>query len=249
MIYSGTFLRIFPSPNDENNKWVTSDESKEYFTGDEEVFVRGILTMYYTEVRKAVESNDWSTADQYLEHIKIFQKDYGSEVMPSESKVKLEIAYNKINIFNRLSGYYGIVAFVLLIFYFITLLNPKAKLNKAIKIGSYAVLLLFIVHTFGLIIRWYISGHAPWSDGYESMIYIGWATVLAGLIFMKKSEITLAITALLTSIILIDISFYKQLLFQHSLLKYNRDDICRLHIVLFDRNNTDLQEYPILLLE
>jgi cytochrome c-type biogenesis protein CcsB len=202
MIYSGTFLRIFPSPNDENNKWVTSDESKEYFTGDEEVFVRGILTMYYTEVRKAVESNDWSTADQYLEHIKIFQKDYGSEVMPSESKVKLEIAYNKINIFNRLSGYYGIVAFVLLIFYFITLLNPKAKLNKAIKIGSYAVLLLFIVHTLGLIIRWYISGHAPWSDGYESMIYIGWATVLAGLIFMKKSEITLAITALLASIIL-----------------------------------------------
>ena len=202
MIYSGSFLRIFPVPDDENHKWITADESNKYFTGDEEVFVRGILPMYYGEVDKAMKSGDWSKADEYLNHIKSFQKKYGSEIMPPESKVKLEILYNKVNIFKRLSGYYGIVAFILLVFYFITLLNPKAKLGKAIKIGSYVVILLFVVHSAGLALRWYISGHAPWSDGYESMIYIGWATVLAGLIFMKKSEITLAITALLASIIL-----------------------------------------------
>ena len=202
MVYSGTFLRIFPVPGDENHKWVTAGESKKYFSDDEEVFVRGILPMYYGEVEKATKSGDWSTADEYLDHIKSFQKKYGSKIMPPASKVKLEILYNKVNIFKRLSGYYGIVAFVLLVFYFIILLNPKAKLNKAIGIGSYVVIALFVLHTAGLAIRWYISGHAPWSDGYESMIYIGWATVLAGLIFMKKSEITLAITALLTSIIL-----------------------------------------------
>jgi len=202
MIISGTFLRVFPVPDNENHKWITADESKKYFSGDEEIFVRGILPMYYDEVRKATTSGDWSTAKQYLEHIKSFQKKYGVEIMPSESKVKLEILYNKVNIFKRLSGYYGIVAFVLLVFFFITLLNPKARLGKAIRIGSYVVIFLFLLHTAGLAIRWYISEHAPWSDGYESMIYIGWATVLAGLIFMKKSEITLAITALLTSIIL-----------------------------------------------
>ncbi len=202
MIYSGTFLRIFPVPGDENHKWITADESKKYFSGDEEIFVRGILPMYYEEIRKATSSGDWSTADQYLGHIKSFQKKYGAEIIPPESKVTLEILYNKVNIFKKLSGYYGIVAFVLLVFYFITLLNPKAKLQKAIRVGSYVVILLFAIHTAGLAVRWYISGHAPWSDGYESMIYIGWATVLAGLIFMKKSEITLAITALLASIIL-----------------------------------------------
>ena len=51
----------------------------------------------------------------------------------------------------------------------------------------------------GLISRWYISGHAPWSDGYESMIYV-MATMLFGIYFEKKSELTLA-RQLVTSMI------------------------------------------------
>ena len=50
--------------------------------------------------------------------------------------------------------------------------------------------------------RWYISGHAPWSDGYESLIYIAWVTLLAGLVFSNKSNMTIAATTFLTSIIL-----------------------------------------------
>jgi cytochrome c-type biogenesis protein CcsB len=50
--------------------------------------------------------------------------------------------------------------------------------------------------------RWIISGHAPWSNGYESMIYIAWATLLAGLIFSKRSLLTLAATAVVASLLL-----------------------------------------------
>ena len=65
------------------------------------------------------------------------------------------------------------------------------------------LILFFIAHTFGLALRWYISGHAPWSNGYESMIYIGWATVLAGFIFSKRSPMTMASTGILTGLILL----------------------------------------------
>jgi cytochrome c-type biogenesis protein CcsB len=58
------------------------------------------------------------------------------------------------------------------------------------------------VHLVGLIARWYISGHAPWSNGYESLVYIAFATVVAGLIFYRKSAITLPVTSLLAWIIL-----------------------------------------------
>ena len=50
--------------------------------------------------------------------------------------------------------------------------------------------------------RWYIAGHAPWSNGYESMIYIGWASVLAGFIFSSRSVMTMAATAIMTGLIL-----------------------------------------------
>lgn len=61
---------------------------------------------------------------------------------------------------------------------------------------------LFVFQTAGFIARWYISGHAPMSNGYESMIYISWAAMLAGFIFVRKSPIALAATSILSSLTL-----------------------------------------------
>ena len=66
----------------------------------------------------------------------------------------------------------------------------------------YFVYPAFAFHTLGLIIRWYISGHAPMSNGYESMIFISWVTLLAGFIFSKKSKLVLSATAVLASLTL-----------------------------------------------
>lgn len=63
-------------------------------------------------------------------------------------------------------------------------------------------MLCFLRCTPGLGLRWYISGHAPWSNGYESMIYISWATVLAGFVFAKRSSVAMSSTAILTGLIL-----------------------------------------------
>ena len=60
----------------------------------------------------------------------------------------------------------------------------------------------FGLHTAGLIIRWYISGHAPWSDAYESMIYVAWATMAFGVMLGQKSNLTFASTAFVTAMIL-----------------------------------------------
>jgi len=71
-----------------------------------------------------------------------------------------------------------------------------------VKAFRYIILGLFVLHTAGLIARWYISGHVPWSDAYESMIYVAWATMLFGLIFGRKSDLTIASTAFVASMIL-----------------------------------------------
>jgi cytochrome c-type biogenesis protein CcsB len=60
----------------------------------------------------------------------------------------------------------------------------------------------FAVHTLGLAIRWYISGHAPWSNGYEALIYISWASMLAGVLFSRRTAAPLAVTAVLSWMIL-----------------------------------------------
>ena len=75
-------------------------------------------------------------------------------------------------------------------------------MEKIIKITLVLIIFGFALHTLGLALRWYISGHAPWSNGYESMIYIAWAITLSGIIFSKQSHLALATTSILTGITL-----------------------------------------------
>ena len=98
--------------------------------------------------------------------------------------------------------YYLLVGLLLLFMLFIEIFQPTTLSNLIVRILSIALIILFSLHTFGLGLRWYIGGFAPWSNAYESMIYIGWATVLSGILFSRTSKITLGATALLTSIIL-----------------------------------------------
>ena len=206
LLYSaleGKIMRIFPLPNDENNKWVSFPELNEAnFTGKDSLYVRNILPLYFQSLRLAQQDKDYNQADNLLESIYGFQKKFGSEVVPSEERVKAEITYNKYDIFKKLYSWY-IYAGTL---FFIVLILQIFKSNKVISVlasGFKAIMvLLFVLHTGGLIARWYISGHAPWSDAYESMIYVAWATQFFGLAFGRKSALTMASTAFVAGMIL-----------------------------------------------
>jgi len=201
-ILKGDFLRIFPVPNDDRKTWVTQSTIPETMKKEEADFATGILQLYYGEVLNSANSGNWSKADEYLGYIKKYQKTYAADIIPSSSKISLEIFYNEFNIFGKLSKILGVFGFILLIFHFIHIFKPTANLSKYILAGKGLVFAAFLLYTVGLIIRWYISGHAPWSNGYETMIYIGWATLLSGFIFAQRSPISLAVTTVLTSIIL-----------------------------------------------
>jgi cytochrome c-type biogenesis protein CcsB len=81
--------------------------------------------------------------------------------------------------------------------------SGKSTFVKGIKVLNILLIIGFVLHTLGLIMRWYISGHAPMSNGYESMVFISWATLLAGFIFSRKSHFAMAATAVLSSLTLL----------------------------------------------
>jgi cytochrome c-type biogenesis protein CcsB len=197
-IFKGDFLKIFPVPGDANKTWATATTFPATGKKEEVDFVGGILTMYYQSYNEA----NWAKADEYLGYISKFQHNYGGDIIPSDSKIGMEIKYNEWNIFGKLAKIYAALGFVLLVLHFMLIFKPSGKIAKYISAGAIVVFVAFVLYTSGLIMRWYISGHAPWSNGYETMIYVGWATSLSGFIFMRRSPITLAVTTLLASIIL-----------------------------------------------
>jgi len=202
MVYTGSIVKMWPKKDDLNNKWFATIEALQTFKPKEADKLRDIASAYFTAVDEALVSGKWNDADKALSKIAQYQKFYGAEVYPSENKIAAEVFYNKAKIFERVYPYYFLVGFTLLILSFIKILKPNFNIDRFTKVATILMTLFFVAHTIGLINRWYISGHAPWSDGYESMIYIGWATVLAGFIFSKRSSMTMASTGILAGLIL-----------------------------------------------
>ncbi len=95
-----------------------------------------------------------------------------------------------------------LIGLALLFFLFVHVFKPNWKLKRVYYILFSLVLIGFALHTIGLGLRWYVSGRAPWSNGYESMIYIAWTSTLAGILFTRRSFGGLAATMVLASTIL-----------------------------------------------
>lgn len=203
----GMSLKIFPIPNDENNKWISNYD---YRRGNYKIqdslyqnFIKNGFRAYLYTLNQAKQTGDFKETEKLLAAFKKTQHRYGGEVMLSDDKVKTEVLYNKYDIFKKLFSWYmyaGSLLFVLLIIQIFK--DSNRILNISVATFKFIILGLFILHTAGLIVRWYISGHAPWSDAYESMIYVAWATMFFGLAFGRKSDLTIASTAFVTSMIL-----------------------------------------------
>ncbi|MDP2068548.1 MAG: cytochrome c biogenesis protein CcsA [Lutibacter sp.] len=212
MTFQGNMLDIFPVQNSENNKWVSWDDelAKQELTGSLSVInddlqlpvlnYSSIMRAYFMELINATKTNNYSRADKLLGYIKSIQRQSSSsEIIPTEAKIKSEISYNKSNIFINLKNIYGLLSVLLLFLAFVDNLRTKKSkiltwsLNTCISILAVG----FIYHTYGMGMRWYLSGHAPWSNGYEALILVSWASLLAGFSFMRYSKITLAATSLL----------------------------------------------------
>ena len=202
MVYTGSLMKMWPRPNDVNNKWFATIDALQTFTPENGERMRALAVDYFTSIDDSLKNGDWSASDKALDAIVKYQHFYGGEVYPSDNRINAEVFYNEAKIFERLYPYYLLVGFILLILSFVKILKPKFNISIYTKISLGLLIIFFIAHTVGLANRWYISGHAPWSDGYESMIYIGWATVLAGFIFSKRSSMTMASTGILTGLIL-----------------------------------------------
>ncbi|MGZ5273389.1 MAG: cytochrome c biogenesis protein ResB, partial [Kaistella sp.] len=166
--FSGQFMRIVPVQNDPNNTWHSWLDQN--FEPDMES--QKVMGPYFSEVLAAQKSGNWSKADAELQKLSQYQQTWGKNVVPSKSKVDLEVFMNKVNINFHLLIFYTLIGGLLLVLGFIELFKPNKILNKIVKGLIVVGLIGYFFQFLGLVARWYISGHAPWSNGYEAIIFI-----------------------------------------------------------------------------
>jgi cytochrome c-type biogenesis protein CcsB len=197
MIYSGEFMKIFPV-KDKLQKWKAPNEAYKFASNSEDsLYLKNIVKLFARGIESGNVNGDYLQSDEVLKSILIYQRNFAQYSLPSDFKVKSEIFYYKSKMYDRLFPYYATIGLILLFILLYGIIAQRKEQKLTVPIFTGLLIIGFVFHTLGLAIRWYVSGHAPMSNGYESMIFISWVTILAGFLFSKKSAFVLAATSVL----------------------------------------------------
>lgn len=200
MMSRGDFLHIFPL-RDGTDHWGTASEAVMHDVSSEDsLFVLSVVPMWVQTVTEVGGSGP--DPEEFIAAVTQYQRTHAGYDLPSEIKVRAELFYYRSNIFEKLFPWYATLGLVMIFTVITVIIRGQSKSGLLLKALTVLVAAGFLFHTLGLAIRWYISGHAPMSNGYESMLFLSWVIVLVGFIFSRKSMLTLAATSLLAGLTL-----------------------------------------------
>lgn len=187
MLISGNLPMMFPQKNDAILPWASLAEYSSELPSDSLKMIRGFF------------AEDDSSFYASLSFIHQYQEQYASEILPSPLRQKLELLYFKLNIFERLALYYGLMGMLLMIVALFKIFSGVRIFTHLQTLIRWVLFVGFLFHTFGLISRWIISGHMPLSNGYESVVFVAWAAMLAGLVFSRRNTIIFSLGAIMAA--------------------------------------------------
>jgi cytochrome c-type biogenesis protein CcsB len=193
------YLRVVPKKGDANNTWFIP------FQVDTAASLQ--VLSYISLLDEGAKKHNFSKAENILKKVKAHQRKVSSDVVPTESAVSIEISYNKMEIFKHSYQLLLSLGFLLLIISFVGIFKSATSRFSKVQKWINRIIIGFMVVTFlylaaGLGMRWVISGHAPWSNGYEAVVFIAWVTMIAGFSFTRKNIVILAGTAILASLMI-----------------------------------------------
>ncbi len=204
-IFSWQFMKIVPLETADNNAWfvpMSEDLLRADTVGTSMVF------QYFNAIDDASQNDRWGNAEDMLAEFKDYQREKAGDVALSEGLIDMEIRYNKMSIFKNSAYLYLILGFILLVIFFFSVfrsgtLKSEKRFKTLTRVFMIPLIITFLYHGAGIYMRAYITGYAPWSNGYEALVFIAWAAILLGFIFVRFSAAVPAAIALFASFLLI----------------------------------------------
>jgi len=193
MVYSAQIFKIFPTPHSKkmNNVWFSPYQiAQSELKGMIDPFSAKAYINVFNSLVEGIKTFNVSQIEKAHKDIYNFQKTYTPKLLPSKTRIEWEIKYNHMQIFPMLIGLYSTLGLIVIFLGFIEVLRLK-KYPKTEKVFVLLGALFLLLHTFNMGLRWYVAGHAPWADAYESIIFISWGAAFASLVFFRKSMLAL----------------------------------------------------------
>ena len=191
-------IAIFPVEDLENNKWHSSVDAAQFAkNSDDSIFLKHIFPLYIDGLQTGKQTGDYTNANEYLSAIQKYQNKVGAEVVLSPSKINAELKYNRWHIFERMEKMYGLIGFLLLILFFVFILNSKPFPVWLERVFLVISILLLVITEIGVGLRWFIGGYIPISNSLEVMIFLAGIVLLAGILISRRQPVALALSLIL----------------------------------------------------
>lgn len=205
MVAAGTMVKLFPLQREDKLEWYShgSLDIPHDIDDGKWLFMRSGMDYLYEMIAR----QDWDGARQFIAKLKKYQVKECGEMAPSQLTFKAEKLYNSMEWDRPLAmalATLGIVLFIIACH----CLSRSRQLPRWARLTAMAVLVLSLAYvTTALALRWVVSGHVPMSNGYETMQFMAWATIVITLVLSRRSTMVLPFGILTAGLVLMVASF------------------------------------------
>lgn len=196
MFYNSELLRIFPLSNHGIIEWHKPGSTElPHDVGEAEFqFINHAMD----HLVMSILAQDVARAKNIIAKIRLYQKEKAQGILPSAALMQAEIIYNKLQA--AVWTVFVILTFSLL---FCVMFFSKRP-ERRVRICHTVFAIVLTIHiTLLIALRWWISGHVPMSNGFETMLFMAWISMLLTLILTRHFPVMKAFGPVVSSFCLL----------------------------------------------
>ena len=162
------------------------------------LYIRNVFSLLNGDVK----AGNTSRVNEFFVKMKKYQEVSSGNSLPTATQYKAERINNAFPFATILFMANLTLGFIAL-FYTIYRMTKKREI-KALNIALPILLgVSFLALTFGLALRWIISGNVPMSNGYESMLTVAWFVMLISILMQLRIRIVMVFGFLISGFFLL----------------------------------------------
>ena len=162
------------------------------------LYIRNVFSLLNGDVK----AGNTSRVNEFFVKMKKYQEVSSGNSLPTATQYKAERINNAFPFATILFMANLTLGFIAL-FYAIYRMTKKKEI-KALNIALPILLgVSFLALTFGLALRWIISGNVPMSNGYESMLTVAWFVMLISILMQLRIRIVMVFGFLISGFFLL----------------------------------------------
>ena len=162
------------------------------------LYIRNVFSLLNGDVK----AGNTSRVNEFFVKMKKYQEVSSGNSLPTATQYKAERINNAFPFATILFMANLTLGFIAL-FYTIYRMTKKREI-KALNIALPILLgVFFLALTFGLALRWIISGNIPMSNGYESMLTVAWFVMLISILMQLRIRIVMVFGFLISGFFLL----------------------------------------------